>query len=104
MTDQELLVYAANAVEIKFDAEKSKPHPSNGIFWWLWLIIDGEPYEGQRRRWNSLKNNDDAFQLAVKLGIDIIWNRASNSSYEEYLAIARRAIVKAAAKIGELYD
>lgn len=119
MDDRELLELAARAAGIRYDKEASKPHPTSGAFFGLWLKIDGEPYEGQRRRWNPLTDDADAFRLAVKLAIDIEWRpdgrvaayrhanangycfTAFESSREDRSAATRRAIVRAAAEIGK---
>lgn len=119
MDDRDLLELAARAAGIRYDKEASKPHPTSGAFFGLWLQIDGEPYEGQRRRWNPLTDDADAFRLAVKLAIDIEWRpdgrvaayrhanangycfTAFESSREDRSAATRRAIVRAAAEIGK---
>lgn len=98
MTDQELIEFAAKAVGIKGTWQRD----TNFIQERYQFEI---PYSNQNMMtgvvWNPLNDDGDAFRLAAKLGIDVIWNKAPNSSYAEYLAIARRAIVKAAAKIGQ---
>ena len=71
MTDKELLEMAAKAADVKYDAEASKPHPKSGAFWGLWLVIDGEPSEYQRRYWNPLTDDGDALRLAVKLNLRV---------------------------------
>lgn len=71
MTDRELLEAAAEAAGIRYDPEASKPHPKSGAWFGLWLLIDGEPNDLTRRRWNPLADDGDAFRLAVKLGIQI---------------------------------
>jgi hypothetical protein len=115
MTDRELLELAAKAADVKYDAEASKPHPKRGVFWGLWLVIDGEPSEYQRRYWNPLTDDGDALRLAVRLKIDV-------KHYDDYVvgwfdggyigtgkimyegepyAATRRAITRAAAEIGK---
>ena len=98
MTDQELIEFAAKAVGIKGTWQRD----TNFIQERYQFEI---PYSNQNMMtgvvWNPLNDDGDAFRLAAKLGIDVIWNKAPNSSYNEYLTIARRAIVKAAAKIGQ---
>ena len=98
MTDQELIEFAAKAAGIKGTWQRD----TNFIQERYRFEI---PYSNQNMMtsvvWNPLNDDGDAFRLAAKLGIDVIWNKAPNSSYAEYLAIARRAIVKAAAKIGQ---
>lgn len=112
MDDRELLELAARAAGIRYDKEASKPHPTSGAFFGLWLQIDGEPYEGQRRRWNALTDDGDAFRLAVKLEIELwLGNGGVNAggmtldAEEDYgsdpYAATRRAIVRAAAEIGK---
>lgn len=131
MDDRELLELAARAAGIRYDKEASKPHPTSGAFFGLWLQIDGEPYEGQRRRWNPLTDDADAFRLAVKLGIKVmpypVYSPDKHSIEASRLALApptddentyvgpqlverygddpyaatRRAITRAAAEIGK---
>lgn len=126
MDDRELLELAARAAGIRYDKEASKPHPTSGAFFGLWLQIDGEPYEGQRRRWNPLTDDADAFRLAVSLGIDLLFTaedvEAVATQYAKpedqelispwaceswtlknqcTLAATRRAITRAAAEIGK---
>lgn len=88
MTDQELMIYAARAIGCVYSEE-------------FGILFEEEYGNAVETEWNPLNDDGDAFRLAAKLGIDVIWNKAPNSSYAEYLAIARRAIVKAAAKIGQ---
>ena len=103
MTDRELLEMAAKSAGIEYDADSSKPNPISGVFFGLWLVIQGEPYQGQRRYWNPLTDDGDALRLAVKLSIDVsqaqvdYWDKHSNDPY----AATRRAIVRAAAMLGE---
>lgn len=122
MTDRELLELAAKAAGIEFVPQEVKP---GHAFFGLWLKINGEPYEGQRRHFNPLTDDGDAFRLAVKLRIDIEHGRPlDNNAYvcssrcgiemvrdpvsaieevdgEAYRAVAtRRAITRAAAEIG----
>lgn len=124
MTDRELLELAAKAAGIDYDPDKSKPHPVNGAFWGLWLIIKGEPYEGQRCRWKPLTDDGDALRLAVALNLDVLQEPVSSKSNAvevvaniegiefqpwawenrapDPYAATRRAIVRAAAEIGRL--
>lgn len=104
MTDRELLELAAKAAKYK-----------------LWLY---EPYDhlcmiGSHEEWNPLTDDGDALRLAVKLGIELEFFancvRASLSTDGKYwegneslwvdkpdpYAATRRAIVRAAAHIGE---
>jgi hypothetical protein len=109
MTDKELLELAAKAADVKYDAEASKPHPKSGAFWGLWLVIDGEPSEYQRRYWNPLTDDGDALRLAVKLNLfntrskGYEWPDAELFALHEddTYAATRRAITRAAAEIGK---
>jgi hypothetical protein len=109
MTDKELLELAAKAADVKYDAEASKPHPKSGAFWGLWLVIDGEPSEYQRRYWNPLTDDGDALRLAVKLNLfntrskGYEWPDAELFARHEDdpYAATRRAITRAAAEIGK---
>ena len=126
MTDRELLELAAKAAGIKWlpaTTEKGiELEPKFG----LWLVIDGEPNEYQRRRWNPLTDDGDALRLAVKLGmvINTYYNGgavAGNASiscdydqpeygYQEGMgkpdlyAATRHAIVRTAAEIGKAME
>ena len=111
-TDKELLELAAKAAGIDYDPDKSTPHPVSGAFWGLWLLIKGEPYEGQRRYWNPLVDDGDALRLVFKLGLRVcIDNRAgvswikrfedSTAHGDDAASATRRAIVRAAAEIGK---
>ena len=119
MTDRELLELAAKAAGIKWlpaTTEKGiELEPKFG----LWLVIDGEPNEYQRRRWNPLTDDGDALRLAVRLRItlfqapksviaepdeDFDYKLISKKEYcddETRNAATRRAIVRAAAEIGK---
>lgn len=68
MDDKTLLERAAKAAGIEFVPQEIK---TGRAFFGLWLKINGEPYEGQRRRFNSLKDGEDALYLSVKLRINI---------------------------------
>lgn len=101
MTDRELLELAAKAAGIE-------------LFWhsgWNLLVI-----ERTHRAWNPLTDDGDALRLAVKLGIDLMhtnihepkvhamadWEvEVVEDSIEDPYAATRRAIVRAAAEIGE---
>ena len=97
MTDKELLELAAKAAgytitENSFD-------------------VNGEPWfwcDELAENWNPLTNDGDALRLAVKLGIDIgealgwYYNNDEDDEYQkDPYATTRRAIVRAAAEIGE---
>lgn len=126
MDDRELLELAARAAGIRYDKEASKPHLTSGAFFGLWLKIYGEPYEGQRRRWNAMTDDGDALRLAVALGIDLLFTpedveavatQHARKEDQEMIypwaceswtlkeqdpnAATRRAIVRAAAEIGK---
>ena len=114
MTDKELLELAAKAADVKYDAEASKPHPKSGAFWGLWLVIDGEPSEYQRRYWNPLKSGDDALALAAKFRMNVNIETESVDIYvdgkltrewlqknADVINSTRRAITRAAAEIGK---
>ena len=105
MTDRELVEAAAKAAGIRYDPEASKPHPKSGAWFGLWLLIDGEPNDLTRRRWNPLTDDGDAFRLAVKLRIDIHFDKQTKDSPWMVCCdccdaeITRRAIVRAAAAL-----
>lgn len=117
-TDRELLELAAKAVGIEYDVEASKPHSISGAWFGLWLVIRGEPNEFTRRRWNPLTDDGDAFRLAVQLGMTVFCDKYGDTgvtvdigelrdtvvfeaSDGDTYAATRRAIVRAAAEIGE---
>lgn len=54
MNDLELLELAAKAADIRYDTKQSKPHPTSGAFWGLWLIYDHERNEYSPCYWNPL--------------------------------------------------
>jgi hypothetical protein len=116
MTDRELLELAAKAAGIKYDPKLSEPH-ENGTWWGLWLKYDREPHEFDRRNWNPLTDDGDAFRMMTDLrmavqvrreftiasargphGIrpEVMWNNADGKA-----EAARRAIVMCAAEIGK---
>jgi len=101
MTDIELLKLAAKAA---------------GYDWLgMWDEKRGYLWDGEGWSFDPLRDDGDAFRLAVKLGIDIGWfgvNKAEKAGvalvHEDVVdlggdpyAATRRAIVRAAAKIGE---
>ena len=100
MTDRELLEKAAKAVGLDLRWQDDKPHIGD------WL---------SRKWWNPLADDGDALRLAVKLKIDIrpsmggqtkfSYTWKNGSSYGEVsddpYAATRRAIVRAAALLGE---
>ena len=106
--EYELLELAAMAAGVKFDATRSMP-PVDNKFFGLWLIIDGEPNEYTRRRWNPLTDDGDALRLAVKLKmleegsrqfVELMWRLGTESGPDD-CAATRRAITRAAAEIGK---
>jgi hypothetical protein len=114
--DRELIVLAAKAAGIRFDAGSEKPHPKSGAWFGLWLTYDREPSEYDRRYWNPLTDDGDALRLAVQLRMDIFAHgdsvetftmrnriRASGTALlsPDPCAATRRAIVAAAAEIGK---
>jgi hypothetical protein len=118
MTDRELLKAAAKAAGYPFDEGyfQAAERPSA---WWGWVYIDGsgDPPEGPAwtELWNPLTNDGDALRLAVKLGIcfnpnfdgdkAVCFVPNGNNIVEpmqpEPYAATRRAIVRAAAALGE---
>lgn len=111
MTDRELLELAAKAVGM--NADEAMWHPRAGFVWVK--RVDGMRKENA---WNPLTDDGDALRLAAKLKIDIEWQatnpfpeprveayqRNDEGSYfcaDEPEDNYRRAIVRAAAKVGE---
>lgn len=108
MTDKELLELAAKAVGIVGEYHS----PTFGI-----TYIAGSEDGTYTEKWNPLADNNAAFRLMVKLGICVFLYRHHSSepeteawhgdisAFEKHnndpLAATRRAIVKAAAAIGE---
>lgn len=107
-SDRELLTLAAKAAGIE-------------LFGWRdhWADFGpGYQYDdsnGIRDAWNPLTQDDDAFRLAVTLGITIdpmpancgVWAyrcgypRAAEKSANDIMASSRRAVVRVAAAIGK---
>jgi hypothetical protein len=129
MTDRELLEKAAKAAGIEWIPSETEKGRELEIKFGLWLRIDGEP-TCPRRRWNPLTDDGDALRLSVQLLIQVIqdrmgfvkvgWGTGFDSGtptkdgsgpwyWKEWLsdhngdrqAATRRAIVRAAAAIGE---
>ena len=101
MTDRELLRLAAKAAGIPVSWE-----PVHNCYW----ISLGHGLE--HKPWNPLADDGDALRLAVTLGVDIVIGGGLTTTYcdghrsNEYhgddpAAATRRAIVQAAAAIGE---
>ena len=96
MTDKELLELAAKAAGFS-----------------VWTDIDGNLYSGTSGtevNWNPLTDDGDALRLAVKLGlwvhcgkcdVSIEGTRIEIPCGNDPYAATRRAIVRAAAQIGE---
>jgi hypothetical protein len=97
MTDRELLELAAKAVGFDFFVKHQQP------------FMRPEIGRGRWRRWNPLTDDGDALRLAVKLDILVTARNAKNrngfqaveAEGSEPYAATRRAIVRAAAAIGE---
>lgn len=103
MNDRELLERAAKAAGYAFDYEDT------GDMW----IVGG--HDGHPLVWNPLAEDGDAFRLAVKMRMNVdvshweeppvvvVWCRGSD--FEEraadVVAATRRAIVRAAAAMGD---
>lgn len=108
---REMLGMAAKAAGVRYDPEASKPHPTSGAFWGLWLLYDREPAEHDRRHWNPLTDDGDALRLAVRLRLDVahslsrvrcgvVQRKSSELVGDDRLAATRLAITRAAAEIG----
>jgi hypothetical protein len=105
-TDRELLELAAKAAGIS-DPSGVR---SDGAWWWYNSTMDG-----QGVAWNPLTDDGDALRLAVKLNMHVMvsagatrasWNNGIYGEVVErdksdQLSATRRAIVRAAAAIGE---
>ena len=63
MDDRTMLKLAAKAAGIEWIPENTEKGIELEPVFGLWLKIHGEPYEGQRRRWNPLANDGDALRL-----------------------------------------
>ena len=103
-SNRELLELAAKAAGIEGDY----------VSWCYDGFREGirKPKDNHRRPWNPLTEDDDALRLAVKLGLRVservaeVWKDGKETAYffeddgNPYTA-TRRAIVRAAAKLGE---
>ncbi len=111
-TDRELLEAAARAAGVKYDPERSKPHPKSGAFWGLWLTYDREPTEHDRRYWNPLTDDGDALRLSVATGEPFVVRTGCvttmgglielfdrHAGREAEMRAVRRLIVRAAASL-----
>ena len=93
-TDRELLELAARAAGIEIVEWSCIEESCDAI---------ARLEDMRLHKWNPLTDDGDALRLAVKLGIDIseaqvcYWDKVGNDPY----AATRRAIVRAAAAIGE---
>lgn len=111
-TNRELLELAAKAAGVEYDKETTQEDYRFG----LWLTLHGEPTEFTRRSWNPLTDDGDALRLAVNLTLEVDICKTgiavrtptgikvlidSDEELEAYAA-TRRAIVRAAAAIGEV--
>lgn len=108
MDDRTLLELAAKAAGLEFDSGRQL-NPT------YYLVREvGSALNDDWRGWNPLANDGDAFRLAVKLqltikhrtvDIDVSKGNISVSehapTYRDALEATRRAIVRAAAAIGE---
>ena len=113
MTDRELLELAAKAACIQID----RWHGDGGYYWTGRDADDKDRNPGLWIRWNPLRDDGDALRLAVALNMGIsipVFNKhqADVISFRHPLvnaieegndpyAATRRAIVRAAAKIGK---
>ena len=116
MTDKELLEFAAKAAGLKKDDSpyNGGGHGNDGFSITGAMMLDW----AKNKQWNPLANDGDALWLAVKVGLDV-WidqdccevffgrNLGGNLMASEIFgagdrhAATRRAIVRAAAKIGK---
>ena len=102
-TDRELLELAAKASG--YDVSKDSSIPSGGL--WISELIAGDI------EWDPLADDGDAFRLATRLnilvGVGVAWTAGSQQHGAmfdgkpegELFRATRRAIVRAAAAIGE---
>mgnify|MGYP003660159271 CR=1 FL=1 len=111
MTDQELLELAAKAADLNIKAQSI-----NADDHWIGLIV-GEKHTREKKFWNPLTDDGDAFRLAVNLKLSLYINHAVRVDYHipnsfpttplyeplepDVYAATRRAIVRAAAEIGK---
>ena len=100
MTDIELLELAAKAAGYTINFNDYMVSSAEIDYW----IEDS----GEGRYWNPLTDDGDALRLAVKLGIDPMFNKPCvyaagfwENMDADPTAATRRAIVRAAAEIGK---
>jgi hypothetical protein len=95
MTDRELLEAAAKAA---------------GIYYWIDAdaVVTHSDTPGSTREWNPLTDDGEALRLAVKLDLTVMIGAVRDVSgqlfldkSEDDLEATRRAIVRAAARIGK---
>lgn len=102
-TDRELLELAARAAGIEI-----KLHPNRGIMKSLLFVSGG-------KNWNPLTDDGDALRLAVALRMDLNINDEECDAFHpdgcvsevggfDTATVVRRAIVRAAAAIGETME
>ena len=114
-TDRELLGFAAKAAG--YEVWQGRGHQADMLF--MRLKKPDTTGKCSGREWNPLQDDGDALRLVVKLRIDLEWREdgriaayrhahadghcftAIESSREDRAAATRRAIVRAAAAIGE---
>ena len=96
-TDRELLEAAARAAGIVYQQPKADMWPGG-----LWTTLDG------CRWWNPLTDDGDALRLAVKLDLLHTYDMDQVAAMTDFdatdpdpYAATRRAIVRAAAALGE---
>ena len=101
-TDRELLELAARAAGIALEWDSDGP-----CYYSQWR---GLP---QKEPWNPLADDGDALRLAVKLRLELVYSKWNVSAIQPYKDVSagedfgdpytatRRAIVRAAAAIGE---
>lgn len=110
MNDRKLLELAAKAAGLDFDPTVKNKH---GL-----LVADRNGCQSETRVWNPLTDDGDALRLAVKLRMPLWFDEAATIANQRQCgdsgwrvetgiddlggyAATRRAIVRAAAKIGK---
>jgi hypothetical protein len=96
MKDRQLLEKAAKAAG--FNRTRIAPNGMHQVHCWH------EAYESDWEYWNPLTDDGDALRLAVKLNLlpfPEVAHSATLAGNEDPYAATRRAIVRAAAAIGE---
>lgn len=110
MTDRELLELAAKAAGHKIEFKRWSGMMRTGLLSWRGSWTSGERTFVGGVEWNPLTDDADALRLAVKLDICVMprnaksfalgWQAVEAEGSDPYAA-TRRAIVRAAAEIGE---